>query len=116
MSSFSLKKDERLTRGDFRNRQWVKCSETSHFSLLVHKNEQKLRRVAVAVRKKVGDAVVRNRIKRLIKETFRLHKDLFCQGYDNLVRVKQVPTDLNLRSVYEELTGLLRKADCRARL
>ena len=109
MTSFALTKNERLKRGDFRNTRWVKCSETNHFSLLIHKNRHESKRIAVTVRKQVGDAVFRNRIKRLIKESFRLNKDLFVEGHDNLIKVKLVPfMKLNLKEVHEELDKLLR--------
>ena len=109
MTSSTLTKDERLKRGDFRSTRWVKCSETNHFSLLIHKNRYESKRIAVTVRKQVGDAVLRNRIRRLIKESFRLNKDLFVEGHDNLVKVKRVPSiKLNLKEVHEELINLLR--------
>jgi len=109
MTSFTLAKDERLKRGDFRNTRWVKCSETDHFSLLIHKNRHESKRIAVTVRKQIGDAVLRNRIRRLIKESFRLNKGLFVEGHDNLIKVKRVsPMKLNLKEVHEELINLLR--------
>jgi len=40
------------------------------------------RRIGFAVSKKVGPAVVRNRIKRILRETFRKHKELFPPGCD----------------------------------
>jgi len=104
----TLKKHERLKRGDFRNTQWVKCSETSHFSLLIHKNKYESKRIAVTIRKQVGNSVLRNRMRRLIKESFRLNKDLFMDGYDNLIRVKQTPFEKpNLKEVHNELVSLL---------
>jgi ribonuclease P protein component len=109
MASFTLTKDERLKRGDFRNTRWQKCSATNHFSLLIHKNRHESKRIAVTVRKQVGDAVLRNRIRRLIKESFRLNKNLFVEGHDNLIKVKQLSSmNLNLKEVNQELINLLR--------
>lgn len=42
-------------------------------------------RIGISVSKKVGNSVVRHRIKRLIKESFRLHIHEFCTGYDIVV-------------------------------
>jgi ribonuclease P protein component len=109
MVSCTLTKDERLRRGDFRNTRWLKCSETNHFSLLIHKNRYESKRIAVTVRKQVGDAVLRNKIRRLIKESFRLNKNLFAEGHDNLIKVKRLPSvRLNLKEVNQELINLLR--------
>ena len=109
MTAFTIAKYERLKRGDFRNTRWLKCSETNHFSLLIHKNRYESKRIAVTIRKQVGDAVLRNRIRRLIKESFRLNKDLFVECHDNLIKVKRAPSmKLNLEEVHEELINLLR--------
>jgi len=42
-------------------------------------------RLGVTVSKKVGKAVVRNRVKRLVKEVFRLREACFVKGYDIVV-------------------------------
>jgi len=47
------------------------------FSFRVLKKEDPTPRLLVVVGKKVGKAVVRNRVKRGIREGFRLNKDLF---------------------------------------
>ena len=42
-------------------------------------------RLGISVSKKVGNSVVRHRIKRLIKESYRLHEDIFNSGLDIVV-------------------------------
>jgi len=42
-------------------------------------------RVGISVSKKVGNSIVRHRIKRLIKESFRLNKEKFYCGYDVVI-------------------------------
>ena len=39
-------------------------------------------RLGISVSKKVGNSVVRHRIKRLIKEAYRLNEPAFARGYD----------------------------------
>ncbi len=108
MTPFTFTKHERLQRKDFRNKRWFKCSESNHFSLLVHRNEEGKRRVAVTIRKKIGCAVARNRIRRLIKESFRLEKELFPESCDSLIKVKRAWAATSLALISDELRGLLK--------
>ncbi|MEN6615900.1 MAG: ribonuclease P protein component, partial [Syntrophorhabdus sp.] len=66
-----------------------------------------IRRFAVTIRKKTGVAVVRNRVKRILREFFRLHKSLFRENANNLIRVKGLPAKLTMREIEPELTALL---------
>ena len=64
-------------------------------------------RIGITVSKKVGNAVRRNRIKRLLREFFRLHKALFLPGLDYSIVVKK-RCSLNIfNDVVRELTPLL---------
>lgn len=103
----TLKKQERLKRGDFRAAAWTKCSETAHFVLLAADNRCNIRRFAVTIRKKTGVAVVRNRVRRIVKEFFRLHKNLFREGSNSLIRVKGLPKNLTMSEMEPELQTLL---------
>jgi ribonuclease P protein component len=103
----TLKKQERLKRGDFRGARWTKCSETAHFVLLAARNRCGIKRFAVTIRKRTGVAVVRNRVKRIVKEFFRLHKNLFREDSNSLIRVKGLPENLTMGYMEPELTTLL---------
>lgn len=46
-------------------------------------------RLGVTIPKKMGSAVVRNRWKRLIRESFRTQQDQIPSGYDYVVRPKK---------------------------
>jgi ribonuclease P protein component len=58
----------------------------------------------------VGNAVRRNRIKRLIREFFRLHKAHFSQGYDIVIIAKKDASYLDLGRVEEELGKIVSEA------
>jgi ribonuclease P protein component len=45
-------------------------------------------RLGISVQKKTGKAVRRNRIKRLVRETFRINRDLFPACSDIVVTIR----------------------------
>jgi ribonuclease P protein component len=64
-------------------------------------------RLGVTVNKKVGNAVKRNRVKRLIREFFRLHQSRFPQGYDVVISATKDAGYLDLRNIEKELGEIL---------
>jgi len=48
---------------------------TDHYIIYGRKRRRKSQRIGITVSKKVGNAVVRNRVKRLVRECFRLNKE-----------------------------------------
>ena len=55
---------------------------SGHFTLVVKKNALGHRRLGLTISKKVGKSVQRNRMKRLLREFFRLNKDRFPASHD----------------------------------
>ena len=53
--------------------------------MYIQPNDQMYSRIGISVSKKVGNSVVRHRIKRLIKESYRLNIDKIASGYDIIV-------------------------------
>jgi len=66
------------------------------FLAVILTNDVGLSRLGIAVPKRVGNAVTRNRIKRLIRETFRLNRESIGASIDLLIVVRRPPDILTL--------------------
>ena len=66
-------------------------------------------RVGISVSKKVGNSVVRHRFARLVRESFRLNKDILEDGKDIIVVARVAAKDKNfdkIESAFLHLCGL----------
>jgi ribonuclease P protein component len=74
--------------------------------LYARKNRTSTNRVGITVSKKLGHAVVRNRVRRRLREVYRLNEDRFAPGWDIVVvaRTKAVHADFEtLTKAYLQL-------------
>ena len=83
--------------------------------IYARRNRTDTNRVGITVSKKLGHAVVRNRVRRRLREVYRLNEHRFSQGWDIVVvaRTKAIHTDFgkliqNYLSACEKL-GLLKE-------
>jgi ribonuclease P protein component len=53
--------------------------------MYVRENQLEKNRIGVSVSKKVGNSVVRHRLCRLMRESYRLHEEIFHRGLDIVV-------------------------------
>jgi len=83
---------------------------TPHFVLLIYENFLSHPRLGLTVSRTVGNAVVRNKVKRQLKEFFRCHKYLF-KNYDYSFIARRSAGRLSSQNVKNELTDLLAKMD-----
>ena len=56
-----------------------------HLVLYARRNRTNTNRVGITVSKKLGHAVVRNRVRRRLREVYRLNEDKFQSGWDIVV-------------------------------
>ena len=79
---------------------------TPHFLIVVQPNALHNTRLGITVTKKVGTAVQRNRIKRVVREVFRRNRQLFPASHDVVFIAKRGTHGID----YDSLLGELRRA------
>jgi len=81
-------------------------------TIYIQKNNKEKNVIGIAVSKKIGKANKRNRLKRLIRESYRLQKENLQKGF-NIVFIwnkKADITDVNYSKVSEDIINLFHKA------
>jgi len=63
-------------------------------------------RLGISVSKKVGNSVVRHRLKRLVKESYRLNESVFRDGLDIVVVVRTTAKDRTYKEIESALLHL----------
>ena len=107
------KKDRIRKRQDYLRiyEQGVRC-HSARFTIIMCRNPSGVRRLGTTVSKKAGNAVQRNRIKRLLREFFRLNKTRLPVSQDIVIIAKRGILPLTYRDVCTELESrLMRKTD-----
>ena len=95
---YALKKTESLKNHfqfqDVYNEKKAKADR--YFVMFIRKNGLEKNRLGISVSKKVGNSVVRHRLTRLIRESYRLHEDVFSSGLDIVVTIRKIKNDPQL--------------------
>ncbi|MGM0471160.1 MAG: ribonuclease P protein component [Bacillota bacterium] len=88
----SFGKEERLTKTHQFKRVYNRGQSVANNLVVLYvlkKGDSKQRRVGFSVSKKIGKAVVRNKVKRRLKEVYRRHKNKLIFGIDLVVIARQ---------------------------
>ena len=62
-----------------------KSYANKYLIMYVKENGLEINRIGISVSKKVGNSVVRHRVTRLVRESYRLHEGIFNSGLDIVI-------------------------------
>ena len=77
---------------------------------VLHKQEQSHFRFGLSVSKKIGNAVTRNRVKRLIREVFHQLQDELIQTNDYVIIARKPAAEMNFEEIKKSLIHVMKKA------
>ena len=105
---FRFTQEERITDPqDFKRvMKSGKRLPSKSFILFSKKNKNQFHRLGIVVKKEVGLATYRNRVKRFLREFFRLHKDQIKGSFDLVILVKKGCKINRYKQAEEELRRL----------
>lgn len=81
---------------------------TGHLIVLIRSNDRPHARLGVTVSRKVGGSVVRNRIKRYLREIFRHNREWFPAAHDVVLIAKKHASKAGYSQLLDEL-GVARR-------
>ena len=74
--------------------------------MYIYKNNSSFNRLGISVSKKVGNSVIRHRLTRLVRESYRLHENMFNSGLDIVVIVRSTARDVGYHEIESALLHL----------
>ena len=91
-----------------------KFNRNKFISIYIYDNDSKTR-FGISVSKKVGNAVVRNKIKRQIKNIIDINKKDFQKNKDYIIIIKKDIINLSYKEIEESIMNIINKNEWRTR-
>ena len=83
-----------------------KSFANKYLVMYVFENNSNINRIGISVSKKVGNSVIRHRITRLIRESYRLHENIFNSGLDIVVVARGCARDASYHMIEDSFMKL----------
>ncbi len=87
-----------------------RCFSGKYIAVYVLKNRENTKKLGITVSKSRGNAVKRNRVKRIIREAYRVFHPFIKEGNIIVIVARQPCVDAHVSVVVSELEALLSKA------
>jgi ribonuclease P protein component len=83
-----------------------KSNANKYLVMYLYENGMDENRVGISVSKKVGNSIIRHRLTRLIRESYRLNEERFQCGYDIVVIARTSAKGKNFHEIESALLHL----------
>lgn len=83
--------------------------KNKYYNIYIRKNNLNISRFGIAVGKKLGNAVFRNKLKRRMRNILTNQKKEFQKGYDYIIIMKEKTKEATFTELEEKLLELLSK-------
>lgn len=87
--------------------KYSKYIKSPNFIIYIRKALYTYPRFGIAISKKVGNAVKRNKLKRQIREIISLNKDIFPKDKDYIIMIKKSCIELPFQNMNNDLIKLI---------
>ena len=103
MNSYDSLKKNRDFQNVYKN---GKSKANKYLVMYVLENQLDSNRLGISVSKKVGNSVIRHHLTRLIRESYRLNKEMFNSGLDIVVIARESAKDRKYKEIESALLYL----------
>ena len=103
MNSYDSLKKNRDFQNVYKN---GKSKANKYLVMYVLENQVDSNRLGISVSKKVGNSVIRHHLTRLIRESYRLNKEMFNSGLDIVVIARESAKDRKYKEIESALLHL----------
>ena len=83
-----------------------KSYANKYLVMYVLENQSNKNRIGISVSKKVGNSVIRHRVTRLIRESYRLQEDVFNSGLDIVIIARSNAHEVGYKEIESALLHL----------
>ena len=106
MKKFEIVKEHRVFDKIINNGKFIK---NNTFVIYYSKHEENFPKFGMAVGKKIGNAVTRNKYKRIIRNIVDENKFLFKKEYDYIIIIKRKCLEMSFNQINDSLSSLIKE-------